>query len=253
MNMMKRNSALMIRPKLAVCLFALFLVAGCASGPEYENTRKGAATGAAIGAGMGLLVGALTGDSEMAATATVMGAAAGAANLGYEGFLQDQENNRTREIADAIRQSGQSQPSADPDARAREELTRFLGAWSVTGWVLDEGERRNVTSQVNGNVQMGYFVEMAWINLNIQGIDQQIWGTSTLGFDGRTGYSISSRFNTTPDSIDADNGRWDGAQRAFIFESGGANTTVRFSSPDRFTVTTTLSGSTIESYTFTRT
>ena len=101
----------------------LIFGSGCASSPDDSNMKKGAMTGAAVGAGFGLLMGVLTGDSDIAATAMVMGATAGAIDVGYEGFKQDQENNRSRELADAIRQSGQAQPSTDPDARAREELS----------------------------------------------------------------------------------------------------------------------------------
>ena len=249
-NIRSRNVRVLL-PIAALC--ALVLATGCADGPE---ARKGAARGAAVGAGMGLLVGVLTGDGEIAATAAVMGAAAGATEWGYDGFRQDQENRRSAELADAIRASGQnqsapSQSAADPDVRAREELTRFLGVWRATGWVLDEGQRRNVSAQVNGSVQMGYFVEMAWLDLKVEGSNLQIWGTSTLGYDGRNGYSMSSRFNTTPDSIDADFGRWDPAQRAFIFDDGTTKTLINFMSPDRFSVTTTSGSTTIESLTFT--
>jgi hypothetical protein len=235
-------------------LCALTLIAGCEAGPE---AKRSAAQGAVVGAGLGLLVGALSGDSDVAVAATVMGAAAGATEWGYDGFRQDQENRRTAELADAIRASGQNQnapaqPAADPDARAREELTRFLGVWRVSGWVQDEGQRRNVSAQVNGSVQMGYFVEMAWLDLRIEGIDSQVWGTTTLGYDGREGFSMSSRFNTTPDSIDANFGRWDAAQRAFLFEDRDFRTSVTFTSPDSFSVTTTSGSNTIESYTFTR-
>ena len=230
----------------------LIFGSGCASSPDDSNMKKGAMTGAAVGAGFGLLMGVLTGDSDIAATAMVMGATAGAIDVGYEGFKQDQENNRSRELADAIRQSGQAQPSTDPDARAREELTRFLGVWHVTGWVQDEGQRRNVSAKVNGNLKMSYFVELAWVDLQVEGIAAQIWGTTTLGYEGRNGYNMSSRFNTLPDSLDADFGRWDAAQRAFIFDDNVGNTTLSFSTPDRFTVTTRSGGKTVESYTFTR-
>lgn len=209
-------------------------------------------TGAAIGAGMGLLVGVLSGDSDVAMTATAMGAAAGAIEGGYEGFRQDQENNRTSELANAIRQAGQTSSSPDPDIRAREELTRFLGAWNMTGWVQDEGQRRNVSAQINGSIKMNYFIEMAWLDLKIEGISGQVWGTTTMGYDGRNGYNLSTRFNTLPDALSADYGRWDAAQRTFIFDDGGTKTSFLFMTPDRFSVTTTSGGSTVESYTFTR-
>jgi len=248
----KRRSRIPQKLFLVTLACVLGLAAGCASSPDDSNTKKGAATGAAVGAGIGLLFGVLSGDSEMAVAATAMGAAAGAIDGGYEGYRQDQENNRTQALADAIRHSGQTQAPADPDARAREELTRFLGAWNVTGWVQDDGQRRNVNAQVNGTVQMTYFVELAWVDLQVEGIDARLWGTSTLGYDGRNGYGMSTRFNTLPDSLDADYGRWDAAQRAFIFDDNIGNTTLSFSTPDRFSVTTRSGGKTVESYTFTR-
>ena len=77
-------------------------------------------------------------------------------------------------------------------------------------------------------------------------------GTTTMGYDGRNGYNLSTRFNTLPDALSADYGRWDAAQRAFIFDDGVSKTTFLFMTPDRFSVTTTSGGSTVESYTFTR-
>ena len=233
-------------------VFVLSLTVGCAGSPEDSTMRQGAKTGAAIGASAGLLFGVLAGDSDMAVAAMAMGAAAGAVEGGYEGFRQDQENNRTSDIADAIRQSGQGQPASDPDIRAREELTRFLGSWSMTGWVQDEAERRNVSAQVNGSVKMNYFVEMAWLDLKIEGINGQVWGTTTMGYDGRDGYNLSTRFNTIPDAISVDYGRWDASQRTFIFDDGVSKTTFVFMTPDRFRVETLSGGSPIESYTFSR-
>jgi len=237
---------------LATLACVLSLSAGCASNPNDSTAKKGAMTGAAIGAGMGLLMGVLSGDADVAIAATAMGAAAGAMDLGYEGFKQDQENNRTSELANAIRQSGQAPSSPDPDIRAREELTRLLGTWNMTGWVQDEGQRRNVSAQVNGSIKMNYFIEMAWLDLKIEGLSGQVWGTTTMGYDGRNGYNLSTRFNTLSDALSADYGRWDSAQRAFTFDDGVNKTTFLFKTPDRFSVTTTSGGSTLESYTFTR-
>ena len=237
---------------LATLACVLSLSAGCASNPNDSTMKQGAKTGAAVGAGMGLLFGVLSGDADVAVAAVAMGAAAGAIDGGYEGFRQDQENNRTSELANAIRQSGQAQSSPDPDIKAREELTRFLGTWNMTGWVQDEGQRRNVSARVNGSIKMGYFIEMAWLDLKIEAISGQVWGTTTMGYDGRNGYNLSTRFNTLPDALSADYGRWDGAQRAFTFDDGVNKTTFLFMTPDRFSVTTTSGGSTLESYTFTR-
>lgn len=252
MTINEASSLQIPRLTLIILFFAIAVMTGCASSPDDSNLKKGASTGAAVGAGIGLLFGALTGDSEIAATAAVAGAAAGAVEGGYESYRQDQENSRTQALADAIRHSGQAQPSADPEVRAREELTRFLGAWQVTGWVQDEGQRRDVSASANGTVQMSFFVEMAWVDLKVQGIDVPLWGTSTMGYDERSGYSVSTRFNTVPDSMDIKSGRWDASQRAFIFDGENATTIMRFATPDRFTVDTTLAGSEIESYTFTR-
>lgn len=237
---------------LATLACVLSLSAGCASNPNDSTMKQGAKTGAAVGAGMGLLFGVLSGDSDVAVAAVAMGAAAGAIEGGYEGFRQDQENNRTSELANAIRQSGQAPSSPDPDIRAREELTRFLGSWSMTGWVQDEGQRRNVSAQVNGSIKMNYFIEMAWLDLKIEGVSGRVWGTTTMGYDGRNGYSLSTRFNTLPDALSADYGRWDAAQRAFIFDDGVNKTTFLFMTPDRFSVATSSGGLPIESYTFTR-
>ena len=72
---------------------------------------QGAKTGAAIGAGVGLLFGALTGDAGVAVAAAAVGAGAGAAEGAIEGWRQDQEDQRTRQITDAIGQSNKSNPA----------------------------------------------------------------------------------------------------------------------------------------------
>ena len=71
------------------------------------------------------------------------------------------------------------------------------------------------------------------INRKIDGgIDRQIWGTSTLGYDTDEGFSISTRFNTLPDAIEADGGTFDSARRSFTFAGADYNTTVNFETPD---------------------
>ncbi len=169
---------------LATTLLISMLVS-CASDGS-SKAGKGAATGAVIGAGIGLLMGALTGDSRIAVAATAVGAGVGAGQGAYEGWKQDQDDQRTRQITEAIRESkrsGGQQPSSDANTRAREELTRFLGIWTMEGWVQEPGaERLNVQARVNGDIEMNHFVELAYIDLKVTGRDQQIWGTSMLGY-----------------------------------------------------------------------
>ena len=116
---------------------------------------------------------------------------------------------RTREITQAIRETGRNSQQAgqDAEARQREHLTRFLGVWQMSGWVQEPGQGKvNVSAQVNGTVQMNYFVEMAYIDLKAGGFDDQIWGTSTFGYDADNGFELSTRFNTLSDSIDVAGG-----------------------------------------------
>ena len=232
-------------------IFCVGVLGGCAGSPD--DSRAG--QGAAVGAGIGLLVGVLSGDSEVAARAVAVGAAAGA----YEGWRQDQHDERTRQITQTIHESNASsqQTGLDAEARQRENLTRFLGVWQMSGWLQEPGGGRvNVSAQVNGNIHMTYFVEMAYIDFNADGLDQQIWGTTTFGYDADTGFEFSTRFNTLPDALEASGGTFDSASRSFIFADSSYRTTIRFETPDRFTVTTTalVNGreQTVESYQFTR-
>ncbi len=243
-----------MRPGIAVLvMLASALASGCAGGPGESRASEGARTGAALGLGLGLLVGVLSGDADKAARAVAVGTASGAISGGYEGWRQDQEDERTRQITTAIRESSASQGGLDSEARQREELTRFLGTWDMQGWVADEGQRHAVNSKVYGDVQMMQFVELAWIDLQIEGIEGQIWGTTMLGYSSESGYSISSRFNTLPDAIGYEGGTFDAPGRTFSFGDDQGVTSIRFATPDRFTVTTTMAGETVESYTFTRT
>ena len=142
--------------------------------------------------------------------------------------------------------------NSSAEARQREQLTRFLGIWQLDGWVQEGGNRINVTAQVNGNVHMTYFVELAFIDLKAEGIDGQIWGTTTLGYNADTGYELNTRFNTMPDAIEVSGGRFDQGSRTFTFADAEGTTLISFETPDRFTLTTTMGGQTVESYVFTR-
>jgi hypothetical protein len=238
-----------VRLTAIMCLASLLLTA-CASGPDDSRAKQGAKSGAAWGAGIGLLLGVLADDPARGMAA---GAAYGAGVGAYEGWRQDQDDERTREVVQAISASRAQQTGLDAESRQREELTRFLGVWRMSGWVVDDGQRMEVSAQVNGNVHMNYFVQMAWIDLQLEGFDGQIWGTSTLGYDANSGYSLSTRFNTSPDALEVQGGTFSGDTRTFRFSDAAGTTTLEFSTPDRFTVTTMAGGETVESYTFSRT
>ena len=247
-----------VKKFLIAFLAATSIVAACASNAQQSKARKGAKSGAAIGAGIGLFLGILSGDSDVAAAAVAVGAASGAVRGGYEGWRQDQDDERTRQITAAIRESSvpERQVSMDTDDRQREELTRFLGVWELKGWMQEPGEGRiNVSSRVDGNVHMTYFVEMAFVDFKAEGFDDQIWGSTTLGYNRDSGFELSTRFSTVPDSIDVSGGRFDAGSRSFEFSDATAITVIRFQTPDRFHLTTTMrdSGEVVESSEFTRT
>jgi len=229
-----------------MCLASLLLTA-CASSPDDSRAKQGAKSGAAWGAGVGLLLGVLADDPARGLAA---GAAYGAGVGAYEGWRQDQDDDRTRQIVQAVNSNSAQQVGLDSETRQREELTRFVGVWQMSGWVVDDGQRMDVSAQVNGNVHMTYFIQMAWIDLQVEGFDGQIWGTSTLGYDANSGYSLSTRFNTSPDALEVQGGTFSGDTRTFRFSDALGTTTLKFSTPDRFTVTTMAGGETVESYTF---
>lgn len=240
---------------ISIALASLFLSFSLSCGSNRAG--QGARSGAAIGAGVGLLIGALRGDADAALAGLAVGAAVGAGQGAYEGWRQDQDDERTRQITDAIRESNQTKPSdADPSARKREELTRFLGVWTLEGWAQEVGEKRyEVKGKVNGNVQMNYFVELAYVDLNVTGVDAQIWGTSLLGYDEEQGYTIVNRFSTLAEAVQM-TGEYDTSSRTFTFEDAEARVLIKFENPDRFTAETIVkvSGSDqiVESYRFTR-
>jgi len=230
------------------------LLSGCAGA---SKTSSGAKSGAVLGAGIGLLMGALTGSTDAMVAATAVGAAAGAGQGAYEGWRQDEDDKRTQQVTDAINQANANgaQNNMDTEGRAREELTRFLGIWKMEGWVQEPGgDRINVSAQVNGNIEMSYFVELAYIDLQASGLETQIWGSSTLGYDADEGYSISTRLNTSPEPLRAANGKFDATSRTFTFPDDDATVSISFQTPDIYTIETKLdSGETVESYRLTRT
>ena len=245
---------------LLITVLLLSMLAGCAS-DSSSRVGRSAAGGAAIGAGVGLLLGALSGDAEVAAKATVYGASVGAVGGAYEGWKQEQDDQRTRQITEAIQESKQSraeQSGGNAEVRAREELTRFLGVWAMEGWIEAPGEaRHNVQARVNGDIEMNYFVELAYIDLKVTGIDSQVWGTSTLGYDKDDGYNISTRLNTLPEPLRTSGGTFDQSSRSFRFKGPDYRLNISFDNPDRFRVETfVITGGgerQVESYTFTRT
>lgn len=237
---------------LVASLTAAALMAGCA-GPGGRRATEGAGTGAAVGAGLGLLVGLLSGKADVAAKAVAVGAAAGAVQGGYEGWRQHQDDERTRQITQAIRESSAGQAALDNEARQRENLARLLGVWQMSGWFQMPGKDKvNVSAQVNGNMQMRYFVELAYIDLKADGLTGQVWGTSTLGYDQDSGFELTTRFSTLPDALELRGGTFDSDRRAFTFTDSEGTTVIEFQTPDRFTVTTTADGATVESYVFSR-
>lgn len=232
---------------IAVMLAAAITFSGCNGGRVGETTTGGAV----FGAGLGLLVGALAGKPGEGLAA---GAAVGAAQGAYEGWRQEQDDQRTREITSAIREAKASAGPSGGDAasRAREELTRFLGVWSLDGWAMEGDQRLDVQATMQGNVEMSNFVELAIMDVRVGGQAVTIWGESIFGFDDDVGYTYSSRINTVPEPFRA-TGRFDSASRTFTFTSGGTEMVIRFDSPDRFTLETIDGGRKIESYQCTRT
>jgi len=245
---------------LLVVALIMSMLMSCASNGT-SKTGKGATTGAAVGAGIGLLIGVLAGDSRVAAAGVAVGAGVGAGQGAYEGWKQDQDDMRTQQITQAIKETKSSEaaqkPDVDESARAREELTRFIGVWAMEGWVQEPGqERLSVRARVNADIQMSYFVELAYIDLKVTGMEGQVWGTSTIGYDKDDGYNISTRFNTLPEPLRTTGGTWDQSSRSFKFMGPDYRLVVRFDTPDRFSVETLVPAGgreqQIESYTFTR-
>ena len=123
----------------------------------------------------------------------------------------------------------------------------------MEGWLQESGGQRiDVSAQVNGNIEMTYFVELAFIDLQATGVTTQVWGTSMLGYEPGDGYSISTRMNTVPEPLRAENGTFDQASRSFSFSGTDYQVRIAFETPDRFTVLTTSKGETVESYRFTK-
>lgn len=230
-----------------ITLVIAVMVAGCAGDGRVGETAN---AGAAIGAGIGFLVGAMRGRP---AEGLIIGAGVGAAEGAYEGWRQEQDDDRTRELANAIRDRKPSggDSGKDTSSRAREELTRFLGVWSIDGWTMDGDQRYDVHAKANGTVQMNNYAQLAIMDIQVKGKDVTIWGEAMLGYDDDVGYTYSSRINTLPEPFHA-TGQFDAVSRTFTFSSQGDKMVIRFDTPDRFALETFDGNRKIESYQFTR-
>ena len=237
----------------ATIIMIVAMITGCSGSIK---TSSGTNSGVLPVAGTDLFLGALTGDTDAAIAATAVGAAADAGQGAYESWRQGKDDKRTREISDAIREANNSgvQKNLGVEGRSREELTRFLGIWSLQGWAQElGGEKIVVTAQVNGNIEMNLYVELAYIDLKATGIDTHVWGNSMLSYDTKSGYSLSTRLNTVAKPIRISGGSFDTTKRTFSFPGDGAKVYIRFETPNRYIVETVLdSGDKVESYTLTR-
>jgi hypothetical protein len=103
---------------------------------------------------------------------------------------------------------------------------------------------------------MTYFVELAYVDLKVTEFDGQLWGTSILGYDEDDGYTISTRMNTLPEPLRTTGGTFDQPSRTFMFEGADYRVAIRFQTPDRFTIETSVpvdgQWQKVEFYTFTR-
>jgi len=235
----------------------LAILIGCA-GQNSSRVGGTASSGAAIGAGIGLLIGVLSGDARKAAAGLAVGAAVGAGEGAYQGWKQEQDDQRTQQLVEAIKESkSATSASTTPVDRSREELTRFIGVWQMEGWAQEPGwERLTIKAKVNGDVEMSYFIELAYIDIEIPGMETRIWGTSMLGYDQDDGYNITTRFNTLPEPLRLSGGEFSATNRTFTFSASGIRVVLRFENPDRFTADTFVINNgveqQIESYRFTR-
>jgi len=232
---------------------------GCASSPQSD---AGMSQGAGAGAIAGLLIGAIRGRPL---EGLAVGAAVGGASGYYDGWREENEDRRAAELADAVRSANQQpqQPQRSPDEQKREELTRFLGMWSMEGWAADEdGTHLQVRSQLRGRVEMANFVEVDFLDLQIQGFEGQVWGSATFGYDATSGYTMTTRFNTAPTpfrfSGSFDSGSGTMSLQEYDYEGGAqmkevpARMFIQFQGPDRFTIETRIQGQLVESYTAVR-
>ena len=234
---------------IIVISVVISLLTGCAT--DQSAQVEGAVGGAIVGAATGLLIGAVRGRPEAGlAAGAVIGAGQGAYMVWEEEqqnerarMREDREDARAKQLADAVRASGGSgadaQANASAATQAREELTRFIGIWTMEGWLQEPGgQRQNVRADVNGTVEMTYFVELAYVDLKVSGFDGKLWGTSMLGYDEDDGYNINTRMNTLPEPVRTTGGTFDQPSRTFIFKGADYRVAMRFQTPDRFTIET---------------
>ncbi|WP_169903018.1 glycine zipper family protein [Paraferrimonas sedimenticola] len=218
----------MLKP-LTVISCALVFVIGCESN---SRTAQGAATGAVTGAVAGLILGALSGRPERG---LVAGATIGAVKGGVVGFEQEQEDKRTQQLATAINQSnnqGEQAATNPASQQAVEQMDRFIGQWSLNGWVVDEqGKKLKVTGELTGSSSVANTIQLSYPSIKVESYQEPLSGQSMMGYSTDQGYSVVTSF-TGQEQMRTDGGRFDAGNRQFVFEDGEFRVLVTFESPD---------------------
>ena len=109
---------------------------------------------------------------------------------------------------------------------------------------------------------MGFFAQVDFMDLQLSGVTEQVWGSSTYGFDPAEGYTIVTRFNTLPTPFRMW-GTFDATSTSFSFQEvqyeggsdlqeGLARVFIQFQGPDRYTMETRIKGQQVEFYTVIR-
>lgn len=196
-----------------VLIFSLGMADEATEGEgKKKKKRSGAKKGAILGGATGLALGALTGDASLAAKGAAAGAVTGAASGAWYDYDQQNQDDRTEMLADAISSNdsggnsggGSTGAAAQPTVGdvGRQQFENFRGDWKIDVWVLDgEGDKVLANGRAKGIAAGDNGVRILYNDIRVEGVDRSLDGVFLLKYDPGQGFFLENSFTASDDTL----------------------------------------------------
>lgn len=212
-----------LRPRFGLfttlaCLLALVAVQAGAQQDPNEGRKRGARSGALLG----LTMGALTGEAKYAVAGAVAGGVAGGTAGSWSDYQNDREDYRAETLAAGIASVNTGGQGEAP--QGWQNIDAFVGQWNVAMWSLDdEGERIDATAKAVSRLDTTQSVTFSYSDFQSDALDEEVTGTTMLGFHADRGFEMLNQFSTAPEG-NRYVGHFDNQANKYNFFYAGSNT-----------------------------